>query len=125
MKKYYGLTNTEAEIMNIFWDSQKKMFTFKELMEYTRENLNKEWKKQTLSTFLANLQKLGLLEVRTNGRCYVYYAISSREEYIHKWTKELVRADYDNSIGKFMAAFTGGSKLSKEEAEEIKNLIDS
>ena len=124
MKKYYGLTNTEMDVMSIFWDSDKEEFTFKELTEYAREKLNKEWKRQTLSTFLTNLQKMGLLEVRTSGRNYIYYALYSRQEYIDKWARDLIRNDFGNSLSRFVAAFTGGKRLSKEEADEIRKLLD-
>jgi len=124
VKKYYGLTNTEMEVMGIFWDSGKEEFTFKELTEYAREKLNKDWKKQTLSTFLSNLQKMGLLEVKTNGRKYIYYPLYSRQGYIDKWARDLIRNDFGNSLSRFVAAFTGGAKLSKEEADEIRKLLD-
>lgn len=124
MKKYFGLTNTEAEIMSIFWDSGKESFTFRELTEYARDFLQKDWKKQTLSTFLSNLQKLGLLEIKVNGRNYIYYSIFSRQEYINKWARDLIRTDFGNSLSSFVAAFTGGSKLSLEEADKIRKLLE-
>lgn len=51
-----GLTGTETEIMSIFWDSGEDAFTFKNLKEYVHEHLEKNWKNQTLSTFLSNLR---------------------------------------------------------------------
>jgi len=124
MKKNYGLTNTEMEIMNIFWESQDQRFTFKELTNYTHDVLGKEWKYQTLGTYLTNLQRMGLLKVDTSGRNYIYFPCCSKDEYIHQWTKELVCNTFDNSIAKFVHAFTGGAKLSKEDAEELKKLIE-
>lgn len=123
MKKNYGLTNTEMELMNIFWESGKK-FSFKELLEYSHESLGKEWKKQTLSTYLTNLQRMGLLEIDASSKNYIYFAPCSKEEYIHQWTEKLVKTTFDNSISKLVFAFTGGKKLTKEEAEELKKLID-
>jgi len=123
MNKNYGLTNTEMELMDIFWESEKK-YSFKELMEYSHETLGKEWKKQTLSTYLSNLQRMGLLDVDTGGKHYLYSALCTKEEYIHQWTEKLVKTAFDNSIGKLVFAFTGGEKLSKEEAEELKKLMD-
>lgn len=123
MKKNYGLTNTEMELMNIFWDSEKK-YSFKELLEYSHETLGKEWKKQTLSTYLTNLQRMGLLDVDTKGRNYIYFALCSREEYIHQWTEKLVKTAFDNSISKLVFAFTGGERLSEKEAAELRKLMD-
>lgn len=124
MKKYYGLTNTEAEIMSIFWDYGKDAFTFRELMEHAREYLEKDWKKQTLSTFLSNLQKMGLLEIKVNGRIYIYYAVYSRQEYINKWVRDLIRTEFDNSLSSFIAAFADGSMLPKQESDAIRKILD-
>lgn len=124
MNKNYGLTNTEMELMNIFWESQDSRFSFKELTEYTHSVLGKEWKYQTLGTYLANLQRMGLLSVDTSGKNYVYYPSCSKDEYIHQWTKKLVRNAFDNSIGKFVYAFTGGEKLTEKEAAELKDLLE-
>lgn len=123
MKKYYGLTKTEKQIMDIFWDSDQKELTSKDMMEYSKTILKKEWKVQTLCTFLTNLQKMGLLGIRVQGRKNIYYAVCTREEHIHNWTRNLIQAEFGNSIGNFLLAFTGGKNLSQEEADEIKKLI--
>ena len=125
MKKYFGLTNTEAEIMSLFWDFGKDAFTFRELSQYAREFLEKDWKKQTLSTFLSNLQKMGLLEVKVKGRNYIYYSVYSRQEYINQWARDLIRTQFCNSLSTFVAAFTSPSVLSKEETDHIRKLLDS
>ena len=55
------LSQTEHEIMEFFWDAQKE-YDFKELMQHFNEEGGKEWKKQTLNTFLSRLLDKGLLE---------------------------------------------------------------
>ena len=61
MKKSYGLTYTEMEIMEFLW-SQEKGVSFKEILIYVNEKLHKDWKRQTLSTYLKNLQMTGLVK---------------------------------------------------------------
>ena len=111
------------ELMELFWDT-KQPYTFRELLQYSNEVLGKNWKKQTLSTYLTNLQKMGLLDVSAKGKNNVYQASGTKDEYIHQWTEKLVRTAFDSSISKLVAAFTGGKKLSKEEADEIKKLME-
>lgn len=123
MKRNYGLSNTEMTLMNIFWEADNRTFTFKELMEQPAV-LEKGWKKQTLGTYLSNLQKANLLEVDTTGKNYIYSPVITKDEYVHQWTEKLVRTSFDNSISKLVSAFTGGKKLSQEEAEEIRKLIE-
>lgn len=122
-KKNYGLTSTEMELMEVFWESPEQGFTFKELQEIAKNTLGKDWRYQTLGTHLANLQRTGLLEVDDSNKNYVYYAHCTKKEHIQKWTQNLVRTAFGNSIGDLVSAFTGGAYLSEEEAEKIKKLI--
>ena len=59
MERNYGLTNTEMEIMELLW-SVKEPLPFRELIRYANEEWNKNWKKQTLNTYLNHLQKMGI-----------------------------------------------------------------
>ena len=61
MKKNYGLTNTELQIMELLWAAKRPM-TFREIMEVARKEWKKEWKVQTLNTFLNGLQKMKLIQ---------------------------------------------------------------
>ena len=122
MKKKYGLTYTEMEIMEFLW-SQENEVQFKEILIYANEKLHKDWKRQTLSTYLKNLQMEGLVKAIDNKKNYSYYAACTKEEHIHKWTKDLVKKSYGNSIEKFMVAFSGGKKLDKEVADQLRKLL--
>ena len=60
MKKNYGLTNTELQIMELLWTAQKPM-SFREIMNIAVNEWKKTWKVQTLNSFLLGLQKMGLI----------------------------------------------------------------
>ncbi len=122
MKKFFGLTAAEAEIMELFWSASEPL-SFKEIMEYITVVLKKDWKKQTLNTYLSNLQKAGLIQTERSSYRYRYMAACTKNKYVQQWTQKLVEDSYGNSIGNFVAAFTGGKKLSEEEAEKLKKLI--
>ena len=122
MKKKYDLTNTEMEIMEFLW-SQEKDVSFKEILTYANEKLHKDWKRQTLSTYLKNLQMAGLVKAIDSKKNYSYYAACTKEEHIHKRTKDMVKKSYGNSIEKFMVAFSGGKKLDKEVADQLRKLL--
>ena len=117
------MTKTETEIMDLLWAAGHKM-SFKELLEYFNETMQKGWKKQTLSTYLLNLQKAGLIGAETAGKNYYYFAACTKEEHIHNWTKELLAESFGCSLAKFVSAFSGGEKLSKEDSEELKQFLD-
>ena len=56
MNKTYGLTNTESQIMELLWQAKEPM-TFREIMTVALNDWKKTWKVQTLSTYLANLDR--------------------------------------------------------------------
>lgn len=123
MKKNYGLTNTELQIMELLWQSDKPL-AFREIMDIARDEWKKTWKVQTLNTYLINLQKMGLVGTdRTTTQYNVYYALYSREEHIHNWTRKMVEVCFDNSICNLFSSFIGNQKLSEEEADELRKML--
>lgn len=66
MNKTYGLTNTESQIMELLWQAKEPM-TFREIMTVALNDWKKTWKVQTLSTYLANLQRMGMIEADKSG----------------------------------------------------------
>ena len=122
MKKNYGLTNTEMQIMELLWQVDGPV-TFREIMDTSSNEWGKNWKVQTLSTYLITLQKMGLVDSERSGCSNAYQAVCSKEEHIHNWTRKLVETCFDNSFSRFALAFVGNGKLSKEDAEELKKLL--
>lgn len=122
MKKEFGLTGTEMELMELLWTTETPL-TFKEIMYRCHQELKKEWRKQTLNTYLSHLIKAGLVNVNTDATFFTYMPRCTKAEHISNWTQELVRDMFDNSICNFVAAFTGNKKLSEEEISELRKLL--
>lgn len=123
MKKNYGLTNTELQLMELLWTAQEPM-SFREIMDVAVNEWKKTWKVQTLNTFLLGLQKMALVGTDRGMSSYnVYYALCTKEQHIHNWTKKMVAEYYGNSFTRFVAAFIGDGKLSEEEADELRKLL--
>ena len=53
----------------------------------------------------------------------MYYALCTKEQHIHNWTKKMVAECYGNSFARFVAAFIGDGKLTEEEADELRKLL--
>lgn len=122
MERKYGLSQTEYEIMELFW-SVDEALGFKEILQYFNEEKGKGWKKQTVSTFLKILQDKQMVSADTSGTKYKYSAVRTKEEHMHLWIRQLIRDSFENSIGKFMAAFSGGDKLSEKDAQELRDYL--
>ncbi|KAI4445862.1 hypothetical protein C823_000379 [Eubacterium plexicaudatum ASF492] len=123
MKKNYGLTNTELQIMELLWAAKEPM-SFRDIMDVATAEWKKSWKVQTLNTFLLGLQKMGLVGTDKSMSTYnMYYALCTKEQHIHNWTKKMVAECYENSFARFVAAFIGDGKLTEEEADELRRLL--
>ena len=123
MKKNYGLTNTELQIMELLWAAKEPM-SFRDIMDVATTEWKKSWKVQTLNTFLLGLQKMGLVGTDKSMSTYnMYYALCTKEQHIHNGTKKMVAECYGNSFARFVAAFIGDGKLTEEEADELRKLL--
>ena len=119
----YGLSHTEFAIMEFFWQKDTPV-PFKEILDYFNTEKGMNRKKQTLGTYLSNLRRSGLIDADDKSSKYnMYYYKCSRSELIQNWTKKMVKDSFDGSISNFVTAFTGGKKLSPEEAENLKKLL--
>ncbi len=123
MSVIYNLTHTEQRIMELLWDLNKPL-SLKETMDYLNSRLSKQWKEQTVGTYLCNLQKADLIQVdKLGARFYIYSPMCTEEEFKQRCTKKIIENSFDGSVGKFVAAFTGGKKLPAEDVEELKGLL--
>ncbi len=113
----YKLCDGEYHLMELVW----------ELEPVTSTALYKEclprlgWKKSTTYTMLRKLCERGLLRNQDS----VVTSLIKREAIEHFDSRELVEKRFDCSLPKFIAAFLGEKKLSKEEASELQQLIHS
>ena len=123
MNGKYSLTKSEEEIMELLWEKDRKMSS-KEILDYFNEHCDKDWKKQTLNTFLAKLLQAGFIDRISKDRKYLYVPLVTRMEYKQKGAERFIRDSYSGSFMKFVSALSGGEMISKEEAEEIRKLLE-
>ena len=89
-----------------------------ELVKFCEKEL--EWKKSTTYTVLRKLCERGLFR-NENGTVSV---LVSREEYDTAKSRQFVAEAFDGSLPAFLAAFTGGKRLSAKDSAELQRLID-
>lgn len=123
MRGKYNLTKSEQEIMELLWETDRSM-SAKEILDHFNEHNAKDWKKQTLNTFLSKLVKNEFIERISEERRYLYSPVISRTEYRQKWTEQLIREIYNGSFLDFVCTLSGGEMISREEAEEIRKLLE-
>ena len=90
-----------------------------ELVKMCKKEL--DWARSTTYTVLRRLCDKGLFKVEDG----VISAVLTREGFIAAQTEAFMNDTFESSLPAFIAAFTAGKKLSVQEAEEIRRLIDA
>ncbi len=121
--KFIELSDSELEVMEVLWEKEEPM-SFGELLDYFNVHTEKNWKKQTLNTFLFRMQQKNLLQIIAEGGYKQYIPTMTKEGYLMAEAKSFLNKNYQGSIVKMLAAFNGGDALGKEEIAELKQLLE-
>ena len=113
----YHLCDSEYRFMQVVWASAP--VGSGRLVELCREQLG--WKKSTTYTVLKKLCGRGLLR-NENSTVTV---LAPREAVTAEAAEEFVDKAFGGSLPGFLTAFMSGRRLSAQEAEELKRLIDA
>lgn len=121
MTNFQKLSETEMEVMQIIWASGHPM-TSSELLDIFTRNKGKEWKGQTMATFLSRLVEKGvLISTKQQGRTNIYEPYMSPEEYRSREAKSLLETLYEGSVKNFLATLYDGKELTKDEIAELRH----
>ena len=113
----YKLFDAELKFMNIIWEEEP--IKSGELVRVCNEKLG--WKKSTTYTVLRKLAQRGVLK---NENTIVTSIVKKEDTQIYE-IHEVVEKSFGGSLPRFLTAFFGNKKISNDEAEELKKLIDS
>lgn len=106
----------EARYADMIWENEP--VTSSELVKMTAVAFN--WKRTTAHNVLRRLIDKGLFR-NDNG---VVTSVISREKFYSMQSKKYVEDTFDGSLPAFIAAFMQDSKITADEAETIRKMID-
>ncbi len=107
---------SESRFAELVW--QREPISTKELTELCLEKF--QWKKSTTYTVLKRLSEKGLF--KNEGG--IVTSLMSEEEYYENRSTGFVKESFGGSLPAFLAAFTSRQKLSKEDIDALKRLIE-
>lgn len=107
----------EARFADLIWENQP--ISSGQLAKLCEAEFG--WKKTTSFTVLKRLCDRGIFQNQSG----TVTAMLSREDYYARHSQKYVEETFGGSLPAFLAAFGTHSKLSDEEIEELKQLIDS
>ena len=89
------------------------------LVELCKENLG--WSKATTYTVIRRLSERGVLKNENT----IVSSLISKEEAQKSRLEEMVEETFEGSMPAFIAAFSKSKRLSQDEVEQLKQLIES
>ena len=117
MKK---LTRKEEEVMKIMWKIKEGFV--KDIVEYFPEPKPHY---NTISSIVRLLEEKGFVDHNAFGNTHQYFPIISKQEYRKAFIRDVVKDYFDNSYKQTVSLFIEDQNLSKEDLDELFNLIKS
>ncbi len=114
--KHYKFTESEEKFAELIW--LREPIASGDLVKLCEREMN--WKKSTTYTVLKKLCEKDIFQNENT----IVSSLISRDEYYAKQSIRFVEDTFGGSLPKFLTSFIREKKLSNQQAEELKKLID-
>ncbi len=114
------ISDAEWVIMKVLWKESPQTTT--KIIETLSKETN--WNPKTIHTLIARLVKKNALGIDKNSGQYKYFPLVTKEECMQEETGSFIQKIYEGSIYNLVANFIHDEKISAEEMEDLKKLLD-
>ncbi len=119
-EKQINLSNSEWRIMEHLW--QTAPLTITQLVHSVRAGTG--WAPSTIKTLLSRLEAKGAVCYRQGVKARLYTPAVSRSQVVLQETEELLEKAFHGKVGLLMSALVESNRLSREDIEELKQILD-
>jgi predicted transcriptional regulator len=113
------LTKAEEEVMHLLWEIGRG--TVSELLEKCPEPKPPH---STVSSVVRILEKKGFVDHKAYGKTHEYFPIISKETYGSRTLGDVLRDYFDGSVTRLVSHLSENEKLSAEELEALRRLLE-
>ena len=114
------LTNAEEQVMRHLWKLEKAYM--KNILDEFPEPKPAS---TTLATLLKRMIEKGFVGFNQHGSNREYFPLIKKNKYFSKHINVLIKDFFNDSASQFASFFTNETNLSKEELEELKNIVEN
>ena len=114
------ISDAEWQVMKALW--QKSPATSSEIIDILKPDVH--WKPKTIHTLINRLVQKKAVGVYKNTPQYYYYPLVSEKESQRIETRSFLQKVYDGSFNLLVSNFIKEEKLTPEEIEELKSLLE-
>lgn len=110
------ISDSEQKLMELIWENEPVKSG--DLVRLAYESMG--WKKSTVYTVVKKLCGKGVI-INENA---VITSLRCRDDVMGEKSEKMLNSSYGGSLPVFLTAFLKRERLTKEEAQELKKLID-
>jgi BlaI family penicillinase repressor len=114
------ISDAEWEVMKIIWNTP--YCTAGTVIEALKDN--RDWKPKTIKTLITRLVDKGVLGFEPLGREYKYFPKIEESDCIKQERRSFVNRVYRGSLKAMLLNFLDEENLSKEDIEELKQILN-
>lgn len=120
MKEIPSISNTEWLVMKVIWADLECSASriIDELAGSTH------WKPKTVKSLISRLLKKKAIGYREENRAYIYYPLVTEEECVNVESQSFLNKVFGGEINIAIANFIEGKKLSKQQIDELRKILD-
>ena len=121
MKAIPQISESELEVLKILWDSGEA--TSSQIVDKLVQTT--DWKPKTIQTLITRLVTKGAIKTdKINSKTFIYSPNVSEAEYKNHANKSFVERIYNGSISLMLTSFIKEQKLSRQDINELKKLLE-
>lgn len=121
MKLIEKTSDAEMEIMQKIWEQDTKI-SVADILGIFKST--KDWKSQTVSTFLTRLVEKGFLYRETIKNTNYFSVLITKDQYKNSQTENFLEVIHGGSIKSFMASLVDGNKISNDDIGQLKDWLN-
>lgn len=114
------ISEAEWEVMKILW--VKSPLSANQIIESLSGSNN--WKPKTVKTLISRLVKKNAIGFTQDNRLYYYYPLVDEDECLKAESQSFLNRVYGGALKPMLINFLREEKLSLDEIEELKRILD-
>lgn len=119
MKQEIKVTNSEWYVMDCLWEEHPR--TLMQIVPLLNERVG--WSKSTCATMVRRMAEKELIGYEEKGKTKYFFPKVKKEDVVVQETRDFLQRIYDGSIGMMMSALVRQNDLSKEDIEELQEIL--
>jgi len=114
------ISEAESVVMEIIW--AKNPILTEDVVAALEPN--GKWQEATVKTLLNRLLKKGAVKARKDQRRYLYSPVLTRDQWLANESRGFLDRMFDGRVAPLVSYFSQQKKLSKNDIEELKRVIE-